>query len=124
MYNFQETHKPLTSEISATPPLTIQSPATPFSTSSEAGCWSIDDIPSSPEENRSELGSGVRPGLGQVEQPPNSETEIDVVESMSLAYYWRNKYPDLKGGSSMTRELSEVEVADLNRELSEAVASF
>ena len=125
MYNFQETHKPLTSEIEATPPLTIQSPATPFSTSSEAGCWSLDDIPSSPEENRSELGCGFRPGLGQIEQqPPNSETEIDFVDSLSLAYYWRNKYPDLKGGSSMTRELSEVEVANLNRELSETLASF
>ena len=37
--------------------------------------------------------------------------------------YWR-KYPDLKPGGSMTRELSEAEAANLNQELSEAVASF
>ena len=113
MYYFQETIKPLTSEIEATPPLAMQSPATPFSTSS-IGCWSIDDIPSSPEENT---------GLAASEEPlPNSQTDIDVLDS-NLAYYWRSKYPDLKGGS-MTRELSEVELANLNQELSEAVASF
>ena len=115
MYNVQETRKPLTSEIEATPPFDMQSPATPYSTSSEAGCWSIDDIPSSPEENT----------LLASEQPlANSQTEIDVVDLSPLAYYWRSKYPDLKGGSSMTRELSEAEVANLNRELSETLASF
>ena len=117
MYNIQETLKPLTSEFEATIPLTMQSPATPYSTSSEPGCWSIDDIPSSPEEDT------LAGGASASEQPSNSQTEIDVVDS-SLAYYWRTKYPDLKGGSSMTRELSEVEAANLNRELSEAVASF
>ena len=65
-------------------------------------CWSSDDNltlpPSSPEA-----------------ETTSEETEIDET-------YWR-KYPDLRPGS-MTRELSGLEAANLNQELSEAVAAF
>ena len=73
-----------------------------MSPTTAAGCWSSDDNltlpPSSPEA-----------------ETTSEETEIDET-------YWR-KYPDLRPGS-MTRELSGLEAANLNQELSEAVAAF
>ena len=68
------------------------------------GYWSSDDnltLPSSPEAAET--------------SEATEQTEIDET-------YWR-KYPDLKPGS-MTRELSGLEAANLNQELSEAVAAF
>ena len=77
-------------------------PSPSASEADTAGCWSSDDNltlpPSSPEA-----------------ETTSEETEIDET-------YWR-KYPDLRPGS-MTRELSGLEAANLNQELSEAVAAF
>ena len=78
-------------------------------TTAAAGCLSSDDnltLPSSPEaETASEAANTTT----------TEQTEIDET-------YWR-KYPDLRPGS-MTRELSGLEAANLNQELSEAVAAF
>lgn len=104
--NNNHTNSPImmTTAAAATSPASeadvVLSPPPPPNT----GYWSSDDnltLPSSPEAAET--------------SEATEQTEIDET-------YWR-KYPDLKPGS-MTRELSGLEAANLNQELSEAVTAF